>query len=57
MSKTNCDSAKYKKPFFCKPQVIGDFILLYNEQPAAKNSFSTYVCYPLDGLFWLNLYV
>ena len=27
-----------------------------NEQSAVKNSFSTYVCYSPDGLFWLNLY-
>ena len=26
------------------------------EQSALENSFSTYVCYALDGLFWLNLY-
>ena len=28
-----------------------------NEQTTVKNSFSTYVCYTPDGLFWLNLYV
>ena len=27
-----------------------------HEQLAAKNSFSTFVCYAPDGLFWLNLY-
>ena len=27
-----------------------------HEQLAAKDSFSTYVCYAPDGLFWLNLY-
>ena len=27
------------------------------EQSATENSFSTYVCYAPDGLFWLNLYV
>ena len=27
-----------------------------NEQSAVENSFSTYVCYAPDGLFWLNLY-
>ena len=26
------------------------------EWSAVKDSFSTYVCYALDGLFWLNLY-
>ena len=26
------------------------------EQSADKYSFSTYVCYAPDGLFWLNLY-
>ena len=28
-----------------------------HEQSAVKNSPSTYVCYALDGLFWLHLYV
>ena len=28
-----------------------------HEQLAVENSFSTYVCYAPDGLFWLNLYV
>ena len=27
-----------------------------HEQLDVKNSFSTYVCYAPDGLFWLNLY-
>ena len=27
------------------------------KQTAVKNSFSTYVCYAPDGLFWLNLYL
>ena len=27
-----------------------------HEQSAVENSFSTYVCYAPDGLFWLNLY-
>ena len=27
-----------------------------HEQSAVENSFSTYVCYTSDGLFWLNLY-
>ena len=27
-----------------------------HEQSPVKNSFSTYVCYDPDGLFWLNLY-
>ena len=26
-----------------------------HEQSAVENSFSTYVCYAPDGLFWLNL--
>ena len=28
-----------------------------HEQSAVGNSFSTYVCYAPDGLFWLNLYL
>ena len=41
-----------------------DYKLLYeffqkyfavHEQSAVENSFSTYVCYAPDGLFWLNL--
>ena len=41
-----------------------DYKLLYkffqkyffvHEQSAVENSFSTYVCYDTDGLFWLNL--
>ena len=28
-----------------------------HKQSSAENSFSTYVCYAPDGLFWLNLYV
>ena len=27
-----------------------------HKQSAVENSFSTYVCYAPDGLFWLNLY-
>ena len=27
-----------------------------HEQSAVEKSFSTYVCYAPDGLFWLNLY-
>ena len=30
---------------------------MVHEQSAVKNSYSTYVCYAPDGLFWLNLYV
>ena len=30
-----------------------DFVVY--EQSAVKYSFSTYVCYAPDGLFWLNL--
>ena len=42
-----------------------DYKLLYEffqkyfvvyERSGVKNSFSTYVCYVPDGLFWLNLY-
>ena len=28
-----------------------------HEQSAVRTSFSTYVCYAPDGLFWLNMYV
>ena len=28
-----------------------------HKQSAVETSFSTYVCYAPDGLFWLNLYV
>ena len=28
-----------------------------HEQSAVENSFSTYICYTPDGLFWLNLYI
>ena len=31
-------------------------MFVLHEQSAVKNSLSTYVCYALDGLFWLNLY-
>ena len=31
-------------------------MFVVHEQSAVKNSFSTYVCYALDSLFWLNLY-
>ena len=40
---------KFLSEFFKKYFVI-------HEQSAFENSFSTYVCYTLDGLFWLNLY-
>ena len=40
---------KLLKEFFQKYFVV-------HERSAVKNSFSTYVCYALDGLFWLNLY-
>ena len=32
-------------------------ILLYMSSRLPKKSFSTYVCYTPDGLFWLNLYM
>ena len=38
------------KEFFQKYFVL-------HEQSAVENSFSTYVCYAPDGLFWLNLYL
>ena len=28
-----------------------------SSQSAVKNSFSTYICYAPEGLFWLNLYI
>ena len=37
------------KEFFQKYFVV-------HEQSAVENSFSKYVCYAPDGLFWLNLY-
>ena len=40
---------KLLKEFFQKYFVV-------HEQSAVDNSFSTYVCYSPDGLFWLNLY-
>ena len=39
-------------------KIFSKNILLYvHEQSAVENSFSTYVCYAPDGLFWLNLYI
>ena len=38
--------------------ILLEFIQKYfvaHEQSAVKNSFSTYVCYVPDGLYWLNL--
>ena len=32
-------------------------IFVVHEQSAVEKSFSTYVCYAPDGLFWLNLYI
>ena len=66
-SKTLCPSSNWpilvqKLPKKCKD---GDYKLLYkffknvfflHEQSAVKKSFSTYVCYAPDGVFWLNLY-
>ena len=40
---------KFLQEFFQKYFVV-------HEQSAVENSFSTYVCYAPDGLFWLNLY-
>ena len=40
-------------------KILEEFFQKYffvHEQSAVKNSFSTYVCYAPDGLFWLNLY-
>ena len=31
--------------------------LILHEHSATENSFSTYLCYDPDGLFWLNLYI
>ena len=44
-------TASFYKSFFKN-------MLLYNvhEQSSVKYSFSTYVCYASDGLFWFNLY-
>ena len=41
---------KLLKEFFQKYFVV-------NKQSAVESSFSTYVCYAPDGLFWLNLYL
>ena len=30
--------------------------MLYMNGRLSQNSFSTYICYTPDGLFWLNLY-
>ena len=41
-------------------KLLQEFIQKYfveHEQSAVENSFSTYVCYAPDGLFWLNLYI
>ena len=32
------------------------FVVHVHKRLAVNNSFSTYVCYTPDGLFWLNLY-
>ena len=40
-------------------KVLSEFFqkcFVVDEQSAVENSFSTYVCYAVDGLFWLNLY-
>ena len=37
-------------------QEIFQKYFVVHEQLAVKSSFSTYVCYAPDGLFWLNLY-
>ena len=39
-------------------KIILEFFQKYfflHEKSAVENSFSTYVCYDPDGLFWLNL--
>ena len=43
---------------FLPRKLIVDFqtYFVVHEQSAVENSFSTYVCYAPDGLFWLNLY-
>ena len=41
-------------------KLIQDLKKLYfmlHERSTVKSLFSTYVCFTLDGLFWLNLYV
>ena len=43
-------NTNFYKRFFQKYFVV-------HEQPAVESSFSSYVCYALDGLFWLNLYL
>ena len=40
---------------FCRTFFIFHFVV--HEQSAVKSSFSTYVCYDPDGLFWLQLQV
>ena len=40
---------------FCKN--FSKNILLYMSSRLPENSFSAYVCYAPDGLFWLNLYL
>ena len=42
----------YKIPY----DFFQDYFFLH-EQSAVKNSFSKYVRYDPDGLFWLNLYI
>ena len=40
-------------------KLLQEFVQKYfvvHELSAVENSFSTYVCYTPDGLFWLNLY-
>ena len=41
---------KLLQEFFQKKFVV-------HEQLAVEHSFSTYLCYAPDGLFWLNLYM
>ena len=43
--------------FFRKFMRVFQKYFVAHEQSAVKNSFSTYVCYAPDGLFWLNLYI
>ena len=48
-----------KKHKFMDYKLLLEFFqkyLIADERSAVKNSFSTYVCYTPDGLFWLNLY-
>ena len=43
-------TTNFYRSFFQKYFVV-------HEQLAVENSFSTYVCYAQDGLFWWNLYI